>query len=134
MKDNVDIKDDIWDEFDIAQHTQLPMEEVKALLKLTGHGYECNGVCYVKKSELNFNKFEETLKKEASAYVRRLMVLEYIEDHPGCSRRDIKDLLEENGSVSHFDVVDLIVTILTEENVDLYEEDDDTLYVRGCDF
>jgi hypothetical protein len=127
-------KASILDMYDIAEHLQLGIEDTATLLKHLQYGYECNGVVYVKTEEIEFSSFCNELTREASAYIKRQNVLEYIEDHPGCNVNNIKEFLEEDGSTSHRDVVDHILTLLTKENQYLYEEEGGKFFVHECNF
>ena len=121
----------LLDELDLQVYTSMAREEVRALLTLTGKAYECNGMYYVKADEVSLENFDETLKKEAVAYVKRSKVFDYVSEHQGCQRIDILRYMEDlTGDKPHYLTLELMLTILTEETDELYEDDNDRLYTK----
>jgi hypothetical protein len=118
----------LLDEYDIASHTALPLEEARAMLILTGHAYECNGIYYVMTDKVPLEDFDKALRKEASAFSKKSKVLDFIDENQGCRRKDIQEFLTVGEYKPSYDAIELILNILTEEDAGVYEEDDDTLY------
>ena len=119
---------EILDEYTLTSNSNFTAEEVKVMLILTGKAQECNGITYVNTNKVPLETFNESLLKEAQAYIKRNKVLEFIQDNQGCKRSDIREFLKTPEWRPSYDAIDLILTILTEENPEIYEDDDDTLW------
>lgn len=118
----------IIDETGIANYLQITTDEARACIALSGRGYEYNGIYFVNTDETLLEIFDQLTVREAQAYLRRKVVLDFIDDNQGCRRIDIRNYMESQGDKPSYDAIDLILTLLTEEGVGIYEDDDDRLY------